>query len=359
MRGKLYAAGALMAGALIGLTAPGVANAKTKVKVGFATAMQVSYAPHLFAKGLGFFDEENLDVEFLEFQGSGVMLPQLANRSLTFGYPNPDILILSNEPGKDPLPIRFFFNGTPSTIWEFAVPADSPVRTIADLQGRKLGVGAMTFGNIPITRALLKENGLEAGKDVDLVPVGIGAPAFLALNSKRVDALNLFDTQHLALENTGTKIRRLPIPEKYASLFANGYVAHVDTLKESPAVVEGYGRAMARGLVACHANVEGCIRNFWNLYPSHKPVGGEEQAQLDNAKRVVGYRMNKLFELWAGKPIGGYTDAGWQNFIDVLNAAGQLSTTSIAMDRLYDGSHVEAFNRFDVEATAAAGRAFK
>ncbi len=75
---------------------------------------------------------------------------------------------------------------------------------------------------------------MTAGTDVEFIPVGTGAPAFLALTSKKVDALNLWDAQHLTLENTGVKLRRLAISEKYASLFSNGYVAHNNLYKQNP-----------------------------------------------------------------------------------------------------------------------------
>lgn len=334
------------------------AVAEMKIKVGFATPIQVSYAPHMFAKGLGFFAEEGLDVEFAAFQGAGVLIPQVVNGNLEFGYPNPDILILSHQPGKDPLPIKFFFNGSPRSIWELAVLADSPIKTIEDLRGKKIGVGAMTFGNIPITRSLLMDHKMKPGEDVEFVPVGVGAPAFLALTSKRIDALNLFDTQHLTLENTGTKLRRLAIPKKYTSLFSNGYVARNELIEKNPKLIEAYGRAIARGLVACNANLDGCIENYWRLYPAQRPTS-DEATHLSNWKRVIGFRMNQIFSEWKDKSLGGYTDAAWQNFIDVLHAAGQLSVSNIAPKELYDGSHLEAINRFDREKTIAKAKAFR
>ncbi len=334
------------------------ASSQTKVTVGFATPIEVTYAPQMFAEGMGFFKEEGLTVEYMSFKGAAVLLPQVVNGSLTFGFPNPDILILSRDEGKDPLPVKFFFNGTPRSIWEFAVLDDSPVRSIEDLRGKKLGVGAMTFGNIPITRALLRDHNMTAGTDVEVIPVGTGAPAFLALTSKKVDALNLYDTQHLTLENTGVKLRRLAIPEKYTSLFSNGWVAQNELYKKNPQLMAGFGRAMARGLVACQINLAGCIENFWRMYPAQRPAN-DEAAQLENWKRVIGFRKDQLFATMKTRTIGGYTDSAWKNFISVLHAGGQLKSTDVPVDQLYDGSFVEAFNNFDIDKTIALAKAFK
>ncbi|CAN5352748.1 ABC transporter substrate-binding protein [soil metagenome] len=334
------------------------ARSQTKVTVGFATPIEATYAPQMFAEGMGFFKEEGLTVEYMSFKGAAVLLPQVVNGSLTFGFPNPDILILSRDEGKDPLPVKFFFNGTSRSIWELAVLDDSSIKSIEDLKGKKLGVGAMTFGNIPITRALLRDFGMTAGTDVELIPVGTGAPAFLALTSKKIDALNLWDAQHLTLENTGVKLRRLAIPEKYTSLFSNGWVAQNELYKKNPQLMAGFGRAMARGLVACQVNLAGCIENFWRMYPAQRPAN-DEAAQVENLKRVIGYRREQLFATVKTHTIGGYTDAAWRNFIGVLHASGQLKSTDIPVDQLYDGSFVEAFNSFDMDKTIALAKAFK
>ncbi len=123
--------------ALAATTLAQPASSQTKVTVGFATPIEVTYAPQMFAEGMGFFKEEGLTVEYMSFKGAAVLLPQVVNGSLTFGFPNPDILILSRDEGKDPLPVKFFFNGTPRSIWEFAVLDDSPLKSIDDLRGKK------------------------------------------------------------------------------------------------------------------------------------------------------------------------------------------------------------------------------
>lgn len=334
------------------------ASSQTKVTVGFATSIDATYAPLLFAEGMGFFKEEGLAVEFASFKGAAVLLPQIVNGGLTFGFPNPDILILSHDEGKDPLPVKFFFNGSPRSIWEFAVLEDSPIKSIDDLKGRKLGVGAMTFGNIPITRALLRDRNITAGTDIEFAPVGIGAPAFLALTSKKVDALNLWDAQHLTLENAGVKLRRLQIPEKYKSLFSNGFVAHNDLYKQNPKLIAGFGRAMARGMIACQINLDGCIESFWRMYPAQRPTS-DEVTQRQNLKRIIEFRRDQVLDRMKDRTMGTYADAGWKNFIDVLHAGGQLKSTNIPVDQLYDGSFVQAFNDFDMDRTAASAKAYK
>ena len=48
------------------------------------------------------------------------------------------------------------------------------MKILQDLDGKTIGVGAMSFGNVPITRAEFKALGINA----TMVPVGIGSAAF-------------------------------------------------------------------------------------------------------------------------------------------------------------------------------------
>lgn len=231
------------------------------------------------------------------FKGTGTLIPQMLAKRVDIGYPNPDTLIISRAPGKDKLPLKFFYNATRASGWEFAVLADSPLKSLKDLDGRKVGVGAMTFGNVPITKAEFKELGIDAS----MVPVGIGSAAFLALQNKQIDALNLFDSQHATLETQGTAIRRLPQLPRYEALFSNGMVAHEDMIRDKPEVLAGFGRAMAKATVFCETNREACVRLFWKEYPNTKPAGDDAKVLADSVK-VFSARFNKMLVFPEGKP---------------------------------------------------------
>lgn len=79
---------------LFGLYCGPAAAASTKVVLGYVPAVTISYASTMLAAELGYFKEEGIDISFVEFKGSAILLPQLVNKSVTIGYPNPDILIL-------------------------------------------------------------------------------------------------------------------------------------------------------------------------------------------------------------------------------------------------------------------------
>ncbi len=330
-------------------------HAQTKLTFGTVTSVTLSLTTIVAAKALGFFKDEGLDVEIVEFNGTGTLVPQMTAKRVQVGYPNPDVLMISRQPGKDPLPLKYFYNATRESAWEFIVLADSPVRELKDLKGKKIGVGALTFGNIPITKAMFKELGFEA----ELVPVGVGAPAFLAFREKKIDALNLFDSQHATLEVQGTAFRRLAMPKKYKDLFSNGFVAHEDTIRDNPKMLVGFGRAMAKASVFCEVNRAACVKAFWSQYPNQKPTSGDEATNMRNAIKIMDARFNKYldFEDPKARRWGEFPAQGWKDFAVALYEGGQLSTKDIPVETCYTNALVPEINKFDPAPIVARAKA--
>ncbi|TVQ38319.1 MAG: hypothetical protein EA356_03110 [Geminicoccaceae bacterium] len=310
---------------------------------------------------LGFFEDEGIDLEIVEFEGTGTLLPQMVNKRVLIGYPNPDPLIISQMPDRDTLPLQFFYNVTRSSAWEVVVLEDSPVQSLTDLEGELVGVGALTWGNIPITRAMFADVGLTVGESVELQPVGTGAPAFRALSTGQVAALNLFDVQHALLEASGTSIRRIPLEARFADLFSNGFIAHVDTVRDQAPLLEAFGRAVARGTVACEAAPENCVLSFWESYPAQRPTEGDADENLARGVTVMRSRFDKFLTFPEGQPrrFGEYPVEGWSNFVDALYEGGQITTRDIDVSPLFTNALVDGFNDFDVEAAREAGRTFR
>ncbi len=349
--------GAMLAVSALTLTSVPAKAELVKLVYGNVTSMTLSQAPMVAAKELGYFKEEGLEVELMGFKGTGTLIPQMLAKRVDIGYPNPDTLIISRDAGKEKLPLKFFYNMTRASGWEFAVLADSPIKSIAELNGKTVGVGAMSFGNVPITRAQFKELKVNA----TMVPVGVGAAAFLALTDKRIDVLNLFDSQHATLETQGTKIRRLEQLPRYEALFSNGFVAHEDMIRDKPQVLAGFGRAIAKATLFCETNREACVKLFWKEYPNDKPSGDEAKVLADGVK-IFSARFDKMLVFPKGeepRKWGFYDKQIWQDFAEALYEGGQLSTKNVDVDACYTNAFAPKFSEFDAAKVIAQAKSFK
>lgn len=343
-------------------TAIGDSWAQQKVKFGTGSAISLTSAPLTTAIGMGFFKEEGLDIEVIPFKGgTGVLIPQIANKGVLIGFPGVEVLVIARQPGRDYLPLKFFYNMTRTSIYEVVVLDSSPFKQLSDLKGKKIGVGGLTWASVPYTKAMFKEEGIEVGKDLELIAVGQGAAAYQALISGRVEALNLFDVPHAELESLGTKIRRLPIKDKFNSLGSNSLMAHEDTIKNEGKILARFGRAMAKGTIACDVNTPAAVKMFWQYYPELKPTQDSEEEKIAHAVKVVRVRLERMLFFPAGskKNFGEFPVELWKNYVEVLYAGGQISTQNIAVDSMYTNEFVPEFNNFDTAAVVRAAKALK
>lgn len=342
------------------LTAPTVAAAKDKFVFAWPSAINSGVAPLSFAQQLGYFDQENIDLQVQVLTGSGAIIPQLVSGNIQGAYSSLESLPIARQPGKPNVPIVFVYNFLRNSIWEFAVPQDSSIKSFADMKGKTIGVLALSSGNIFTTRAILEQQGVD-WKNVRLLAVGTGVAAFEALKSNQIQVLNLFDTAHVRLEQSGMKIRRIPAPKDFNGLPSHGISVAQRLLSEKPDLVARFGRALTKGTIACNVNLEACVRAYWAAYPALRPPAGTEADALKREKEVLAVRMKSLLYFRDGeqRQMGSFAQADWTKLLQVLKDGEQIGSTTIPMDSLYTNVLVPKFNSFDKAAVEEQARKAK
>lgn len=325
------------------------AVALEKVTLAIPTSVGSQYSDLLYGKQLGFFAEEGIDLQLAGFSGgTAVIVPQLANRSVLFGLGESSLLI-ANAAKKTPVPVRFVYNYLASSVYDYAVLADSPVKSVADLKGRRLGVVSMAAGNILMTRAQLKEYGLSVPSDVTLVPVGSGPAAWKQLQEGKVDALNLWASEDAKMALSGLGIRRISHSDKLRPIFSSAVMAHVDTIKERPQLVAGMGRAMAKSSVACAAAPEQCARAFWGFDPTSKPTADKEAEWVKGTVAVLEANYSAIqYALKRNPQWGAFEPAVIDTYVKVLEQGGTIVPgATVSADEVLTNQFVPEFNKFD------------
>ena len=307
---------------------------------------------------LGIWKKEGLDVQTLTFEGAGALVPQVASGHATIGLPVVDPILAAYAAGHGDLPVRYFYNATPTYTMEFAVPATSPIRTLVDLKGKKIGVGALTWGTIPSTRAVLKEASLAKG-DYAIVPVGVLGSGFHALNTGQIDVLNYNSSWHDMLELSGTPLRRIQYPAPFGQMAGNGFIANAQALQSNPDLYARFGRAYTEAQLACSANLQLCVESFWRQHPETRPKTDDAAANLKNAEELVRRRLARVTLAADGKPRtpGEFDLTIIRQFVKQMAADGEFASANVPVDALFTNQLVPQFSRFDKDAIVRAARA--
>jgi NitT/TauT family transport system substrate-binding protein len=348
-------AGALSVAAL-GFAGGALAQAPEKVTFAWPGSGSSSLAPFAFAKELGYYNDENIELDIVYLQGAGIVLPQLMSGGITTSYITLDPLAIARQPGKANFDARFVYNAVRQSPWEIAVLADGPIKTVKDLEGKTIGVGALTFGNVPMTKAILARAGVKA----EIVSVGVGGTAFFALKNRKIDALNLWDVQNAQLEQDGTKILRLALPPEFATAAGHSLPVTNKLIRERPDIIAKFGRVLAKGTVACEANPEGCLLAYWKEFPTTKPQGTDKEAIAYEMPLMQSRLKNMIF--WREgekKDFGGFADHDFTVIIDSLRAGGLMESSDVKLDTLYTNQFVPEYNKFDRNDVVAKAKAYK
>jgi NitT/TauT family transport system substrate-binding protein len=252
MKTRFIARRALLSGAMatLALAAAPVLAQPTKLRVMVApTAFEAVY----IARDQGIFAKHQLEVEILPGGAPDAMIPLLLNGQIHYGMSSGLATVTAISKG---LPVRLALSnlnsGAPATAALLA-PVDGPVRTIADLKGRKVGLSSLR--NQPHLGMLIatKAEGVE-----DVSYVEVPAAALIAAAEKgTVDAIYALDPHKSAALASG-KFRMI---DEVVAKFMGGapavtFTAAKDFLDKNPQVAKAFVAAMTEAFEHANANPE-------------------------------------------------------------------------------------------------------
>lgn len=155
---------------------------------------------------LGYWRDEGYDVKVITVGGSLQSIQQMVGRAVDFAQLNSTGLIQANT--ENNIAVRGLM-GTGVIDWGVGVMQDGPIKTVADLKGKKIGIFSLGTGGVPLLKGFLRSNGINPDSDVQIIATGAGAPALEALKNDRVQALMFWGSALAGFENAGTKMRVL------------------------------------------------------------------------------------------------------------------------------------------------------
>jgi NitT/TauT family transport system substrate-binding protein len=243
-----------------------------------------------------------------------------------------------------------------------AVLKGSPIKTPADLKGKKIGIVSPTSGSKPYTIAWLKDNNMTE-KDVTLVPAA-GASAAAAeadLKNGTVDALAWYSAIYASIEFRGTPLTYLPNGPSFKGVRSLSWVANAEKYAANPELYERYLRAAIKGLVYSNSNVKSAVALGMKEFPqlllgstlAEKSPAAEAslKAWLASAAPLTGTPST-----W--KNLGSLSLAEWKINQAYATLAGNKKI-DIAFDDFLDTSLIPRANTFDRAPIVAAAKKAK
>lgn len=315
-----------------------------------------SFAPVAVAKQLRYFEQEGLDVTILPVTGSNEVAIQVSAGNADVGLASPADAIIGMQKGKD-LEVQYFYNLYYQNIWPISVVRDSPVQSVKELKGKRIGVLSMGSTGITFGRAYAREAGLDPQRDVTFAPIGAGAQAMTAIKQGVVDGLVFNDAALAKFSVLGLQTRILPVSEKLRDLPDTSILASRANVESKRAQLVGFARGIAKGYLFTITNPAAAVKITWKLRPEAQPKSMSADEALKQGVAVAEARMN----IWSSPKTkginGAFVEQDWKNLVDFLKDLGSLKE-DIPTSRIYTTALVDEINKFDHAAIEKQAKEF-
>ncbi len=346
------------AAAMLGLlaTLDTAAAQLTTVRVGWcARTVSSAAVPFAVAMKMGWFEKAGIKVELVPVPGSGDCTKLVATKDVMFALPSAEPVLVIRPQGAD---IKVYYTAYQGNIYGYAVPEASPIKTVADLKGKKVGVIGMGSAGAIVARALVADAGLDPTKDISIVVAGEGAQTAALLAGNQIDALSQFDTQYAMVANAGVKLRLLEHPA-IANFPSNGFIALAETLKDKRREAIALAKGYAMGTAFAIANPEAGVRILWEVYPQTKATGKDEATAVrDDVSTLNARAKSWKYESVGAKRWGDNVEANYTPYIAWLLKNGVIKEALPTKD-LITNDLLDEINTFDTAAVQAEAKAYK
>ncbi len=325
-------------------------------EAGTATQTSIPFA-------LGYFAEEGLEVELKSARGSALGAQLVATRQGDVVHAGTSVGLM--VPVSKGTPLVAFYNMITQNFQMPAVPDDSPVKSLADLKGKRLGVIGQATATVPIVKAVLEDAGLDPEKDVVFIDVGYGAQAASALwLTKQVDALAMYDSVYAAIESVNPqkyKLRVLTSPLSERISFQTALITRPEVLKTRRKSLVGLGRAHAKATVFALANPDAAVRLHFKRHPEQRQTGVDDATAIELGKRSLLARINhmRIDNMVVKRDKWGYMHKiDVETYLNMLKKIGDVDKR-VEAEAIYTNELIDEINQFDVEAVRKQAREFK
>ena len=205
-------------------------------------SLSFDQAPYVIARDKGYFRQEGIDPRFI-LMHSAIASKALITKDIDFntsGSPAINTALAG-------FPVRAVFaNGSRTDMY---LIASKEIQSIADLKGKKVGIGGIGGLADVGTKRFLKAKGIDS-KEVTFIVLGGSAVRMAAVVSGSVAAAPLSPPRDYMAKKAGLNVLGY-FGDTFPS-YMGGVGIHADTLRERPGLVKRFIKASLKGLKFMH-----------------------------------------------------------------------------------------------------------
>jgi NitT/TauT family transport system substrate-binding protein len=262
LRGACVAA---LASVLAAIAFPSVASAQTTLTVGKAAPNADPIIPVDIGNQLGIFKKHGLDLKIIDFTGGSKMSTAMAANSLDIGDGSGTEMALV---AKGVPMIAICETAGPIPFIGIGVPYDSPIHTIDQLKGKKIGFSSAGSLTDWLIKELMRKQDW-GPQGVTGVAIGNGASNIISgFRANLIDADVAVTSLLLAMEENKTGRLLFPVTKYEGNLAAGTLYASTNLIKTNPDAVRAFVAAWIetidymRAHKAATVKIESAITGF-------------------------------------------------------------------------------------------------
>ncbi len=204
----------------------------------------------------GLFKAEGLDVEIQNGQGSNVSVKLAGNKTNDFAQCSSDVTLIGRTKGLKVKTVSQLYQKSPAGIMSLA---SNPIKTPADLKGKKLGIDPKSTVQQQLIAALT----LNKFDRSSYEEIPVGKAIMQVLVAKKVDAAISYNyIQPILLGAQGHKVNNIIFADWGLKVYSMGIITHEDTIAKNPKLVRAGIRAITKAWYETKRNPKAVLDHF-------------------------------------------------------------------------------------------------